>query len=41
MEASAFRVEQERGTRMIPLSESSESCSSLRMGSWTEVKFRL
>jgi len=38
MDASAFRAEQERGTRIISPSDSSESCLSSRIGSWTEVK---
>jgi len=38
MEASAFRAEQERGTRIISPSDSSESCAMPRIGSWTYVK---
>jgi len=41
MDASALREEQERGTRIVSPSQRPESWWSLRMGSWTEVKFNL
>jgi len=41
MDASALRVEQERGTRIVSPSDKPESWLSSRIGSWTEVKLSL
>jgi len=41
IDASALRVEQDRGTRIVSPSESSASCRSSRIGSWMEEKLSL